>query len=52
MINGTLSQPLYKYLKSKGTNNQKMNPTIRNKIIFGIASIVNFCLEKIFHLKN
>lgn len=46
MINGTLSQPLYKYLKSKGTNNQKMNPTIRNKIIFGIASIVNFCLEK------
>lgn len=46
MANGTLSQPLHDYLKSKGKNNQKINPTIRNKIIFGIASIVNFCLEK------
>ena len=46
MANGTLSQPLHNYLISKDENNQKMNPTIRNKIIFGIASIVNYCLEK------
>ena len=35
-----LSQLVIDYLESKGENNQKMNPTIRSKIIFGIAAIM------------
>ena len=46
MKNDTLMEPLIKYFKSKGKNCEIMNPTIRNKIIFGVASTINFCYEK------
>lgn len=38
MPNGSIKRYIKDYLKSNGTSHEKMNPTIRNKIIFGIAS--------------
>lgn len=35
--NGSLEKLNKEYLKSKGAQNSKMNPTVRSKIIFGIA---------------
>lgn len=52
MKNGQLTQPLLEYLKSKDNKNEKLNPTIRNKIIYGVASAVNFCQEKNIPFKN
>ena len=36
--NGTLLSATKEYLETNGQNNTKMNPTIRSKIIFGIAT--------------
>lgn len=38
--NGNTYQLTKKYLQTKGANNDKMNPTIRSKIIFGVAAII------------
>ena len=35
-----------KYLKSNGADNDKINPTIRSKIIFGVASILKQMHDK------
>lgn len=40
MPNGNLETINYDYLTSNGLLNEKMNPTIRSKIIFGIAAIM------------
>lgn len=40
MNNGSLQEILYQYLKSEGEKREKMNPTIRSKIIFGISAIM------------
>lgn len=41
------------YYKSKGSTNDKMNPTIRSKIIFGVAATMKQLhqVHSIFHLK-
>lgn len=42
MKNGDISHITHEYLESKGTkNNDIMNPTIRSKIVFGVASIMS-----------
>lgn len=38
--NGSISQLTKKYLQTNGAGNSKMNPTIRSKIIFGVAAII------------
>lgn len=38
MENGSLETIVENYLKSEGKNIEKMNPTIRSKILFGIAA--------------
>lgn len=38
--NGSLREITKEYLETKGGNQSKMNPTIRSKIIFGIAAIM------------
>lgn len=59
MNNGSLSSLIPEYLKNQGKLNDKINPTIRSKIIFGVAAIMkelhkynvihrNLKLEKIF----
>lgn len=40
MTNGCIEPYVKDYLDSEGTNNAKMNPTIRSKIIFGVAAIM------------
>lgn len=40
--NGQLSIHTKRYLRLKGQNNQKLNPTIRSKVIFGIASLMQY----------
>ena len=40
--NGQLSIHNKRYLRLKGQNNQKINPTIRSKVIFGIASLMQY----------
>lgn len=40
MKNGSVCSYTKEYIESKGAKNEKMNPTIRNKIIFGVASIM------------
>ena len=47
MKNGSIEYAVSEYLKTGGQNQDKMNPTIRSKIIFGIASTM-----KIIHQKN
>ena len=48
--NGNLSNATNEYLDSNRQNRQKMNPTIRSKIIFGIASAMNFiCKHNFIH---
>lgn len=46
-INGCLLSLTNEYLQTNGKNNLKMNPTIRSKIIFGIASLMSY-----LHTKN
>lgn len=38
MKNGSIDKIIFKYLRSRGADHEKMNPTIRSKIIFGVAS--------------
>lgn len=38
MKNGSISEIIPRYLRSKGANHDKMNPTLRSKIIFAVAS--------------
>lgn len=38
MKNGSISEIIPRYLRSKGVNHDKMNPTLRSKIIFAVAS--------------
>lgn len=45
MSNGEIIRPITQYFKTKGQKKEKMNPTIRNKIIFGVLSTINFCQE-------
>lgn len=45
MNNGFFNELLYKYLKTNGHECEKMNPTIRSKIIFGISAI----LKRVHH---
>ena len=40
MKNGSISKIMEDYLLSHGQKNSKMNPTIRSKIIFGVAAIM------------
>lgn len=40
MKNGSIKTSTKEYIESKGVKNDKMNPTIRSKIIFGVASIM------------
>lgn len=47
MKNGDISKPTIEYLTNKGQNCPQMNPTIRSKIIFGVAAIM-----KKIHKKN
>lgn len=37
---GSISKYTIEYLNSKGQNNEIMNPTVRSKIIFGVAAIM------------
>lgn len=41
-INGPLSKLNEEYLQSKGKNCEMMNPTIRSKIIFGVAAAMKY----------
>ncbi|KAK8898081.1 hypothetical protein M9Y10_000345 [Tritrichomonas musculus] len=47
MENGNFSELTKEYLSSKGAKHDKMNPTIRSKIIFGVA-----CTMKQLHARN
>lgn len=47
MKNGNLEDLTKKYLRTKGMNKDQMNPTIRSKIIFGVA-----CTMKQLHARN
>lgn len=47
MKSGNVKGLVKEYLKSKGKENTKINPTIRCKIIFGVAAIM-----KRIHQKN
>ena len=38
--NGSLELIVKKYLKNEGKGTEKLNPTIRSKIIFGVAAIM------------
>ena len=38
MKNGSIDSLVSEYLKSNGKSNEKINPTIRSKIIFGVAA--------------
>lgn len=44
-LNGTVFSALKEYLDSNGQKNQRMNPTIRSKIIFGVAAAMKFMHE-------
>ena len=48
MKNGNLRDRNTEYLSTKGLNNERMNPTIRSKIIFGIAAI----MKKVLKIKD
>lgn len=51
MANGSVYHLSIQYLKSCSQSHEKMNPTIRSKIIFGIANIIKHLHEKkIVHL--
>lgn len=41
MSNGSLETITYQYLESEGKENEKMNPTIRSKIIYGVSSTMS-----------
>lgn len=45
-INGCLNTLTDEYLQTKGKHHDKMNPTIRSKIIFGIASAMSYLHTK------
>ena len=45
-INGCISTLTNEYLRTNGKSNDKLNPTIRSKIIFGIASAMNYLHKK------
>lgn len=44
--NGSIEPIIKEYLESKGEKHDKMNPTIRSKIIYGIASIMKYVHHK------
>lgn len=44
--NGNAKELTEKYLKSNGSDHEKMNPTIRSKIIYGVATILKQLHEK------
>lgn len=57
MTNGNLETYLYEYLRSQGKNHKNMNPTIRSKIIFGVAATMkqihqNDFLYEVLNMKN
>lgn len=63
MKNGSIDKIILQYLRSRGSDHEKMNPTIRSKIIFGVASTlkrlekfgsvsVGLSLQKIFLDEN
>ena len=50
MKNGNIDEITKKYLKTEGKENEKMNPTIRSKIIFGVAATMkSLHKRKIIH---
>ncbi|KAK8895273.1 hypothetical protein M9Y10_023717 [Tritrichomonas musculus] len=48
MKNGSIRKHVEDYLQSNGTKNDKMNPTIRYKIIYGIAAIMKYVHKRGF----
>lgn len=46
MKNGSLDSLISEYIKSEGKKNEKINPTIRSKIIFGVAATMKRVHEK------
>ena len=55
--NGSLELIVKKYLKNEGKGTEKLNPTIRSKIIFGVAAIMkrihrHNLIHKLLNLEN
>ena len=57
MTNGNLGLIVKQYLKNEGKGTEKLNPTIRSKIIFGVAVIMkrirrHNLIHKLLNLEN